>query len=129
MKKQDFVDYIACLNRPDIDSAARYYCDDVQFKFGPIKLDGKGAIVDTYRRIYQQTPETLTVHQLIADEDGIAADVTFESRALVDVPTFLFGPLKKGETFRGRVVALYRLRDGKFATIKIIMQDMPPPLS
>jgi len=76
-----------------------YYCDDAQFEFGPIKLDGKRAIIDTYRRIYEQTPETLTVHQLIADEDGIAANVTFESRALVDVPTFLFGPLRKGEMF------------------------------
>jgi len=126
MNRQDFVDYIACLNRSDIDSAARYYCDDVQFEFGPIKLDGKGAIIDTYRRIYEQTPETLTVHQLIADEDGIAADVTFESRALVDVPTFLFGPLKQGETFCGRVVALYRLRDGKFATVRVIMEETPP---
>ena len=127
MNKQDFADYIACLSRSDIDSAARYYCDDAQFEFGPIKLNGKKAILDKYRRIYQQTPETLTVHQLIADEDGMAADVTFESKALVDVPTFLFGPLKKGDIFRGRVVALYRSRDGKFATIKIVMQGTPLP--
>jgi ketosteroid isomerase-like protein len=126
MNKQDFADYIACLNLSDIDSAARYYCDDAQLELGPIKLDGKKAIVDTYRRIYQQTPETLTVHQLIVDEDGVAADITFESRALVDVPDFLFGPLKKGERFSARVVALYRLKDGKFATIKVVMQGTPP---
>jgi len=126
MNKRDFADYIACLNRSDIDSAARYYCEDVKFEFGPIKLDGKKAIIDAYRRIYEETPESLTVHQLIADEEGMAADVTFESKALADVPAFLFGPLKRGETFRGRVVALYRLRDGKFANIKVIMQGTRP---
>jgi ketosteroid isomerase-like protein len=84
------------------------------------EIKGRQAIVDFYKAMNRTVHETLTVHQVIADEDGLAADVSMEFRAVEDAPDFVIAPMKKGEVIRGGVIVIYTLRDGKVARIRTV---------
>jgi hypothetical protein len=69
--------------------------------------------------MFKKVRESLTLHHLIADDTGLAADVTSTFTAIEDAPDFVVAPLKKGEFVRGRVFVYYTLRDGKIAHIRV----------
>jgi hypothetical protein len=69
--------------------------------------------------MFKTVRENLTIHQVVADENGIAADMTTQFTAIEDAPNFVVGPLKKGECIRGRLFVHYVLRDGKISRISV----------
>lgn len=119
-QRQAFRDYTEAFSNGDFERFTRYYTDDVTLELstvGVIKTP-KG-IADFYRAMFKTVREKLTIHHLIADESGIAADITTAFTAIEDAPDFVVAPLKKGQSVRGRVFVHYTLRDGKIAHIKV----------
>jgi len=118
MDKNQFRDYIDCFNRNDFAGFSRYYTDDVVLELPRKQLRGRQAIVDFYREVKARVRETLQINQIVADEEGLAAEVATEFHALEDWPDFIVGPMRKGESINIVSFVMYRIRDGKFAHIR-----------
>jgi hypothetical protein len=118
VNKQLFRDYIDCFNRNDFAGFSRYYSDDVVLELPKQELRGRQAIVDFYRVVKARIRETLQINAIIADEEGLAAEVDTEFFALEDWPDFMVAPLKKGASIRIVSFVHYEIRDGRFAHIK-----------
>ncbi|HXX17994.1 MAG TPA: nuclear transport factor 2 family protein [Candidatus Acidoferrum sp.] len=119
-QRQAFNEYTKAFSNADFDRFPQYYNDDVTCELGSgITLRGKDGILNFYREMFKTVRENLTIHRFVADENGIAADVTTQFTAIEDAPNFVVGPLKKGECIRGRVFVHYVLRDGKISKISV----------
>jgi sulfur carrier protein ThiS len=118
MNKQMFRDYIDCFNRDDFAGFTRYYTDDVLLELPQKELRGRQAIVDFYRIVKARIRETLRISEIVADEEGLAAEVDTEFLALEDWPDFIVRPVKKGDSIRIISFVHYKIRDGRFAHIK-----------
>ena len=66
--------------------------------------------------------ETLVIRAVVADEEGLAAEVATEFHALEDWPDFIAGPIAKGESIHIVSFVFYRIVDGRFAHIKSARQ-------
>ncbi len=121
MNKQEFTEYTRAFSNCDYDAYSRFYADDVVLELGSVgEIKGRQGIVDFYKAMNRTVRETLTIHQVIADEDGLAADLSMEFRAIEDAPDFVVGAMKKGEVIRGGVIALYTIKDGKVTRIRTV---------
>jgi hypothetical protein len=119
VNRTDFADYVRCFNEANFPGFSRYYTDDVVLELAGQAIRGKQGIVDFYRNMGRSVRESLTINQVIADEGGIAADLSMQFRAHADAPDFSVAPLRKGEIVRGRVFVLYTLRSGRIAHIRV----------
>ena len=119
------MDYTRAFSNADFDSFSRFYTDDVRCELPSTVLERREGIVGFYREMFKTVRESLTLHQLIADDAGLAADVTSQFTAIEDAPHFVVAPLKKGEFVRVRVFVYYTLRDGKIAGIRVARAGTP----
>jgi hypothetical protein len=69
--------------------------------------------------------ETLNLHRLIADKDGLCADITSTFTAVEDASDFAPMPLKKGEVLNVPVFVVYTLREGRICRIKVARSGEP----
>ena len=118
-QRQAFLEYTRAFSNAEFDRFSQYYTDDVRCELGALVLEGRSGIVNFYRAMFQKVRENLTLHHLVADDTGLAADITTQFTAIEDAPDFVVAPLKKGEFVRGRVFVYYTLRDGKIAHIRV----------
>ena len=118
-QRQAFTEYTKAFSNANFDRFTQYYDDDVICELGSITLKGKDGIADFYREMFKTVRENLTIHQFVADENGIAADMTTQFTAIEDAPNFVVGPLRKGECIRGRVFVHYALHNGKISRISV----------
>lgn len=120
-QRQAFLEYTQAFSNAQFERFSRYYTDDVVCELGGagIVLRGKQAILDFYGKMFQTVRESLTLHQLIADEGGLAADVTSQFTAIEDAPDFVVAALRKGECVRVRVLVYYTLRQGRICHIRV----------
>ena len=118
--------YAQAFSDGDMERAGRYYTEDCTLDLSSLPLiEGRQAIIDFYRRMFQQVRETLTVHSLVIDDGGIAGDLTSTFTAIEDAPDFVVGPLRKGEAITVRVFVHYTLRDGLISRIKVARAGDP----
>ena len=89
MNKQMFRDYIDCFNRDDFAGFSRYYADDVVLELPKQELRGRQAIIDFYRVVKARIRETLQINEIVADDEGLAAEVETEFYAREDWPDFI----------------------------------------
>ncbi len=118
-QRQAYIEYTRAFSSADFERFSQYYTDDVVCELNATVLRGKDGILGFYREMFKTVRESLTLHHLIADDGGIAADITSQFTAVADAPTFVVAPLRKGEFVRVRVLVYYTLRDGKIAHIKV----------
>lgn len=119
-QRQAYLEYARAFSEADFDRFSAYYTDDVVCELtAGIVLRGRDGIVKFYREMFQTVRESLTLHHLIADDSGLAADITSQFTAIADAPDFVVAPLRKGEFVRVPVFVHYALRDGKIAHIKV----------
>jgi len=119
-QRQAFTEYTRAFSNADFDRFTQYYNDDVICELGSgMTLRGKDGITNFYREMFKTVRENLTIHHFVADETGIAADITTQFTAIEDAPNFVVGALKKGECVRGRVFVHYVLRSGKISRISV----------
>jgi len=118
-QRQAFLDYTQAFSNAEFEKFSQYYTDDVECWLGKILLKGKQGILDFYRPMFKKVRESLTIHRFIADEHGIAAELTAQFTAIEDAPDFVLSPLQKGEFIRGDMFVHYALRDGKITSIRV----------
>jgi hypothetical protein len=119
-QRQAYLEYTRAFSDAQFERFSQYYTDDVVCTLGAgIILRGRKGIVDFYREMFKTVRESLTLHHLIADDTGLAADITSQFTAIEDAPDFVVAPLKKGEFMRVHVFVHYELRDGRIARIKV----------
>jgi ketosteroid isomerase-like protein len=125
-QRQAFRDYTRAFSNAEFDRFSQYYTDDVRCELSGagIVLEGREGIVNFYRTMFQKVRESLTLHHLVADDNGLVADVTSQFTAIEDAPDFVVAPLRKGECIRGRMFVYYTLRDGKIAQIRVARVGM-----
>lgn len=113
-------DYIGAFNRGDFDTFTAFYDDDVVLHLGSKKtIHGKQGIRDFYTEVLGKVRETLTIHDVVLDEEGLAGRVSTEFYGLEDWPDFIAGPLKKGDSIHIESLVLYRIGpNGKFTEIR-----------
>jgi SnoaL-like domain len=119
MNKQLFGEYIASFNRDDFEGFSKYYADDVVLQLGTRKtLRGRQAIIDFYREVKVRIRESLEIRTVIADDEGLAAEVATEFHALEDWPDFIAGPIRKGESIHIVSWIFYSIVNGRFQSIR-----------
>lgn len=119
-QRQAFMEYTRAFSNAEFERFSQYYTDDVTCTLSAgIVLRGKDGIVGFYREMFRTVRESLTLHQLIADDTGIAADITSQFTAIEDAPEFVVAPLRKGEFVRVPVFVHYELRDGRISRITV----------
>lgn len=112
--------YTAAFSNADHERFSAFYTDDVTLKLNALPLiEGKQGIVDFYQPMFERVRERLTIHKLLADDEGIFVDSTSRFRALVDSPDFVVAPLAAGEAVEVRVFVYYTLRDGLISSIRV----------
>jgi len=121
-----FLAYATAFSAGDGARFGRFYTDDVTLDLpsAPL-LEGRGAIVDFYDRMFEHVRESLTVNHLVMDESGIAADIVSTFTALADAPDFQVMPLASGQAVSVRVFVYYTLRAGRIAHIKVARAGQP----
>ena len=124
-QRQAFMEYTRAFSNADFERFSQYYTDDVRCQLASIVLERKEGIVNFYREMFKTVRENLTLHQLIADDNGLAADITSRFTAIEDAPAFVVAPLKKGEFVEVHVFVYYTLRDGKIADIRVARAGPP----
>jgi hypothetical protein len=124
-QRQSFMEYTRAFSNADFDGFSRFYTDDVRCELPSIVLERREGIVNFYREMFKTVRESLTLHQLVADDTGLAADVTSQFTAIEDAPNFVVAPLQRGEFVRVRVFVYYTLRDGKIAHIRVARAGEP----
>ncbi len=125
--RRAFDAYTRAFSAADFETFQRYYTPDCvcELSGAGIRMDGRDAIVGFYRTMFARVREGLTLHQLIADDGGIAADITSTFTAIEDASDFAAMPLKLGETLSVRVFVYYTLRDGRISAIRVARFGQP----
>lgn len=121
MTRDEFLNnYIGAFNRGELDTFTRFYAEDVVLDLGGRRqLVGRQAIRDFYSGVFEKIRETLSVEQLVLDEQGLACIVATEFHALEDWPDFIAGPIRKGESIFIESFIFYTIGDdGKFTRIR-----------
>jgi ketosteroid isomerase-like protein len=126
-QRQAYLAYTRAFSNAEFERFSEYYTDDVVCELGSMTLRGKDGIVNFYREMFKTVRENLTLHHLVADADGLAADVTSQFTAIGDAPDFVVAPLRRGEFVRVRVFVYYTLRDGKIAHIRVARSGAVSP--
>ena len=125
--RQAFLEYSRAFSNADFASFSAYYADDVVCDLGGagVTLNGKQAIVDFYGDMFTRIRESLELHRLIADAEGLCADITSTFTAVEDATDFAPMPLRKGQVLKVPVFVVYSLRDGKICRIKVARSGEP----
>ena len=126
MTKDDFRAYIAAFNAKDFPGFSRFYADDVQLQLGQKRtLNSRQEIVDFYADVATRCDERLVIKSIILDDEGLAAELDTEFKALIDDPHFIAGPLQVGQSIFLTSFVHYRIDNGQFAAIKSARAKVP----
>lgn len=121
-----FLAYTRAFSNAEYERFSAFYTDDVVLELSTLPpIRGRQGIVDFYSKMFPSVRENLEIHQIVADDQGIAGDFTSVFTAIQDAPDFVVGPLKKGESIRVRVFVYYTLRDGLISKIKVARAGEP----
>jgi len=114
--------YFEDYNTGDYEMALnKHYAEDAVFENTRVEVRGRDNIIKWFTKSHALGyKETLTPVSMVIGEDGIAVELAQEFHALEDVPNHYVSPLQKGESIKTQgVAAVYRLRDGKIASVRV----------
>jgi ketosteroid isomerase-like protein len=121
-----FFAYTRAFSSAEYERFSAFYTQDVVLELNAMTpIRGRQGIVDFYAKMFPSVSENLEIHQITADDAGIAGDFTSVFTALEDAPDFVVAPLSKGEAIRVRVFVHYKLRDGLICHIKVVRAGAP----
>lgn len=111
-QKAAFMGYISAINAAAVDTFSEFYHEEVVLSLpGAGEIKGRDGIKAFYKSMFEKVREKLKVNRLIADDEGICADVTSTFTALMDVPDFSIKAMKKGESLTSELIVVYTLKD------------------
>lgn len=127
VQRQSFLAYARAFSNAEFDVFSAYYTEDVTCDLSGSKLflTGRQGIVDFYGTMFKRIRESLHLNRLIADKDGLCADIVSTFTAIEDASDFAPMPLRKGQVMKVPVFVLYGLRDGRICSIKVARSGEP----
>ena len=115
----EFAAYMDAFNQDDYAAFGDHYTDDVRLVIaGDRALSGRQAIFDFYKTVKSQTRRTIQINRLVTTPGLFAAELQSEFLALVDLPDFVAGPMKKGGRIFINTFVIYELKGGRFWRIR-----------
>jgi hypothetical protein len=125
MDKQTFYEYCQMFSSNEEKASVfdKYYDPEATFEH-PFKgtFKGKDALVNFWTSGHQGIHEVLQPTNVLIDGDRIAAEFQIEWHCLED--TDYLGPRKKGDVYYAACAAFYRLKNNKFAQVKLYLQEL-----
>ncbi len=115
MTPNEFLEYIHYFSSKKYDD---YYTDDIILQLPTQDLVGKQAVKDFYGKMNQYIEETIRVRKVLSEGDTLIAHVVSDFYCIQDWDEFIVKPMKKGEMHRHELLVLYKIRDGKFCSIR-----------
>ena len=125
LQRQAYMAYAKAFSDADFDAFSAYYQDDVVLELPTLRLEGKLAIVDFYRGMFARVRESVTLHRLIADAEGLCAEITSTFTCHADAPDFGPMPMKAGQSLKIPLFVVYTLRDGRISRIRGVRNGEP----
>ena len=117
-RRQWFDDYIAALNRDDLEAVAVFYAPDLHMTDGTAECQSARAAMENHRCFRGSVVQRLEVLTYIDRPGRIAAEIRKTEQALRDVPDFPGAPLTKGEQRASIGFVMYDIADGCFIRIR-----------
>ena len=119
--------YAAAFSNGDPARYTRFYTPDVVLELGSVpKIEGAEGIAAFYTAMFRTVRETLTIHDLDANDERIVVDCTSRFTAVADAPDFVVAALAKGDFVEVGVKVTYQLRDGLIHHIGV--ERLRPPV-
>lgn len=119
LEKDFFIRYYQAYASENPDALGEFYADDVTLTSSQGVVNGKQAMLDTYKYITSLFVDRMTPDQIIIDGERAAIEITDRFTAKVDVASFLGRAFVEGEQFELKICGIYRVVDGKISTIRI----------
>ena len=88
-----------------------FYHPDASFANPRKQFNGRDELISYFQGAGEFAKLTLTPTEIWVKPDSTATELEFTAEATADIPGFLTGPLKAGETARIKMAATYRLKD------------------
>jgi ketosteroid isomerase-like protein len=115
MTPNEFLQYIHYFNSQRYDD---YYTDDIVLQLPTKDLSGKQAVKDYFGTMNRYIQETVRVCRVFSEGDALVAHIVSDFYCIKDWDEFIVKPMKQGEMHRQELLVLYRMRDGKFCSIR-----------
>lgn len=112
MDASAFADYIDCWNRRDFEGCGRFIAEDVSISVGSSLFSSRNAFLAFSSAVARRVSSSIAIHGLIADEGGIAVDMTITSSARDDAPPGSFGLSPSDASTSVRLFAMHEVRNG-----------------
>ena len=117
--------YYEAYNSEDPDRLGALLAEDVVLVSAQGEQRGKDAYLATYRAIIADFTDRMTPDEItIIDADRAAVKITDRFTARHEVADFLGRAFKAGDGFTLKLLGTYEVRDGKIATINVVVQGM-----
>jgi hypothetical protein len=112
-QKAAFMASISAINAAAVGTFSQFYHEEVVLSLPRVgEIKGREGIKAFYEPMFEKVKEKVKVNRLIADDEGICADVTCTFTALMDVPDFTIKAMKKGENLTSELIVVYELKEG-----------------
>ena len=119
-----FADYIDTFNNRDYEKLVTFYAPDVQLMNGTGRvLEGRGAIVDFYKKVNAQASRKIAICACLSDGVTLAAELKSTFTAMKDAPDFPSGPMVKGDQLYINSFVFYDIADGVYARIRAAIYE------
>ncbi len=119
MEKARFDEYIRRFNAEDATAFDEFLQPDMRMQNGTLVYYGVQGMKDHYAKIWGRFKETLVVPRFVSDDETLAIEMETNFLALDDHEETIFGPVSKGDQFDFRGIIMYRLKEDKFAEIRV----------
>jgi len=119
MQRKLFDDYINRFNRRDMTAFDEYIAADLNMQNGNLIIHGRQGMKEHYALIWSTFREELHLERYMSDEENIAIEMWAHFTAERDNPASPFGSVATGDAFDYRGLIMYKIKDGKFADIKV----------
>lgn len=113
--------YYATYNRDDPEALAGFYHPECTLTSAQGVMQGRDAILDTYRYLIGTFEDRMTPVGIAIDGDTAEVDIVDRFTARNDVADFMGQSLAAGESFELRLKGRYRAEQGQFREIHIAL--------
>lgn len=122
-----FEAYAAAFSAGDTAGFTQFYTDDIVLDLGPQMppLRGKAEIAAFYGKMYETIRESLTIHNLLVNENSIMIEHTARFTAMADAPEFDVMPMRKGDIVDLPGLVYYTLRGGLMSHVGVYPRGAP----
>jgi uncharacterized protein (TIGR02246 family) len=113
--------YYETYNSEDAEALSAFYHPDCTLTSAQGTLQGRKAILDTYRGLVALFEDHMTPTAIRVDGNEAEVDIVDRFTARADVADFMGQSLAAGESFELRLVGHYRAEQGKLREIHIAL--------